>query len=245
MVARGDEEMVEVERQKKYDEKVRVEGKLVEVGESIEEAKVDGLKDVVKELKKEERDIKTSLRAVEVALEALELFGADGMQAEELLVEAKRERSQLKAQLKRVRRKKGQVGVQRTQLVEADSRKRSGASIDMRKIVPIVQKRAEVEDSADEESSGTAVVASDTDSVVEDVEEPSGTVVVASDTDSVVEDVAAPFVVRKRSHTRRRKMRVIRRFRRGKVTRKLSAWFLKKVMEYRERRARDAELAEV
>ena len=217
--------MVEVERQKKYDEKVRVEGKLVEVGESIEEAKVDGLKDVVKELKKEERDIKTSLRAVEVALEALELFGADGMQAEELLVEAKRERSQLKAQLKRVRRKKGQVGVQRTQLVEADSRKRSGASIDMRKIVPIVQKRAEVEDSADEESSGTAVV--------------------ASDTDSVVEDVAAPFVVRKRSHTRRRKMRVIRRFRRGKVTRKLSAWFLKKVMEYRERRARDAELAEV
>jgi len=77
-------------------------------------------------------------------------------------------------------------------------------------------------------------------------EEPSGTVSVTSDTDSVVENiVAAPVVVRKRSQTRRRKIRVIRRFKRGKVTRKLSERFLKKGMGYRAPRQRQAEIADM
>ena len=79
--------------------------KLHKVVESIEDARMDGLKGRVKELKKEERYIKTGLRAVEVALDALKEFGA-GVEARELLMEAKCERSQLKAQLKRIRRKK-------------------------------------------------------------------------------------------------------------------------------------------
>ena len=151
VVARGDEDMIEVERRKKLDEKVRAEGKLVAVGESIEEARVDGLKGVVKELKKDERDMKTSLRAVEVALEALQLFGTEGAEAEELLVEAKRERSQLKTQLKRIRLKKGRVGVQRTRFVEVGRRETSGTSKNMRKIVPVVHQLLEMEDIVDEE----------------------------------------------------------------------------------------------
>ena len=76
VLARGDEQMVRTEVRKKQREKVRVREKLSKVVESIEDARMDGLKDLVKELKKEERDVQASLRAVEVALDALEDFGA-------------------------------------------------------------------------------------------------------------------------------------------------------------------------
>ena len=228
MVADGDEEVVEMELEKREAEKVRVEGNLAEVGESIEEARVDGLNDVVKKLKKDERDIKTSLRAVEVALEALVMFGAEGVEAEELLVEAKRERSQLTAQLKRIRRKKGQVDVQRTRLANVDSGK--GVK-DVRKIVPFVARESDEEDARESDMEHVDVDRAEMPRVGRVGRERSGGV-----------DVVP------RRKLRRRRVRVIRRLKRGNVTKKLSSRFLKKVMEYRARRerlAREVELAEV
>ena len=219
MVADGDEEVVEMELEKREAEKVRVEGKLVEVGESIEAARVDGLNDVVKKLKKDERDIKTSLRAVEVALEALAMFGTEGVEAEELLVEAKRERSQLTAQLKRIRRKKGQVDVQRNRLANVDSGKRVK---DVRKIVPIVTRESDEEHARE----------SDMEHIdVERAEMPRVGRVGRERSDGV-------DAVETRPKLRHRRVRVIRRLKRGKVTRKLSTRFLKKLMEYRARRER-------
>lgn len=72
VVARGDQQVVRTELRKKQGEKVRVTEKLHKVVESIEDARMDGLKGLVKELKKEERCIKTGLRAVEVALDSVE-----------------------------------------------------------------------------------------------------------------------------------------------------------------------------
>lgn len=117
--------------------------KLHKVVESIEDARMDGLKGFVKELKKEERDIKTSLRAVEDALDALKEFGAE-VDAKDLLALAKQGRAELKAELKWIRQNKGRVDVQRSQLVEAETRGTSGVSKDMRKIVPVVQRQSEV-----------------------------------------------------------------------------------------------------
>ena len=191
----------------------------LEVGESIEAARVDGLNDVVKKLKKDERDIKTSLRAVEVALEALAMFGTEGVEAEELLVEAKRERSQLTAQLKRIRRKKGQVDVQRNRLANVDSGKRVK---DVRKIVPIVTRESDEEHARE----------SDMEHIdVERAEMPRVGRVGRERSDGV-------DAVETRPKLRHRRVRVIRRLKRGKVTRKLSTRFLKKLMEYRARRER-------
>ena len=138
VLARGDEQMVRTEVRKKQREKVRVREKLSKVVESIEDARMDGLKDLVKELKKEERDVQASLRAVEVALDALEDFGAEA-DAKELLALAKRERAELKSELKCIRQKKGQVDVQRTRVnvVPSDREKRTGMT-NMNKIVPVV-----------------------------------------------------------------------------------------------------------
>lgn len=220
IVADGDEEVVQAERRKKQSEKAQVKEHLVQVGESLEDAR--GLKQGVKKFRKQERDVKTSLRAMDVALEALELFGEDGVDAKELLVEAQRERSRLKAELKRIRQQKDQVDVRRNQLEQSDSRKQSRPTRNTRKIVPVVNDQSTVK------VVDTAEATENSPSMVDD-------------------NVAAP--VRSRRQTRRRKVRVISRnkkrmvvIRRNKnrtVTRTFSTSFLTKLMRYRKRRPRE------
>ena len=176
---------------------------------------MDGLKGFVKELKKEERDIKASLRAVEDALDALKEFGAD-VDAKELLTLAKQERAELKAELKRIRQKKDHVGVQRTRVKDASSnRKKRTVVRSINKIVPIVHESAKSE--------------------AGDRGRPMEKGSMGSDTSD--DDVEVP--VRPQKPVRRRKIRVVRRVKRvNKVKRKLSTRFLKKIMEYHARKQR-------
>ena len=166
-----------------------------------------------KKLRKQESDIRTNLRAIDVALEALELFDADGVDAPELLLlEAKKEQSQLNAELKRVRRKKKRMEGRRTQLEQSDSRRRSADLRNTRKIVPEVgQQSVEGFHTGDSDETPT------TSSAVE-------------------EDLAPPPPPRRQM--RRRTVRVIRRSRKDKNQRVFSKRFLKKVMEYHARKQR-------
>ena len=166
-----------------------------------------------KKLRKQQRDIRTNLRAIDVALEALELFDADGVDAPELLLlEAKKEQSQLNAELKRVRHKKKRMEGRRTQLEQSDSRRRSADLRNTRKIVPEVGQQ-----SVEGFHTGDSDEAPTTSSAVE-------------------EDLAPPPPPRRQM--RRRKVRVIRRSRKDKKQRAFSKRFLKKVMEYHARKQR-------